>query len=299
MSIDQARTLLEEMKKQAQEGSMIPFRVPGQIDEIIGLLDSAGEGSAPADTAPADAAPAAAGSPEEVREQVLEEMSQFISIAVHEMRIPLTSIRGYSDMLSKKILGDLNDQQGQFMETIRSNVLRMDRLIADVNDIAKIRAGRLHLDTKMDMPKNLLMGAEKENKAKAEAHHITLLFEVPDGLPLLNVDSARVTQALNYLIENAIFYSPEGSTVTVTASNDNGRFRVDVKDEGVGMTAEELPHLGEPFWRSETEVVRSVKGHGLGYAVAKGVIEAQDGEMFVQTEPEKGSTFGFVLPAMS
>ncbi len=292
-SLQQARALLDEMKEQARNGTMIPFRVPGQIDAIIALLESA---AAPEAAPPA--APASDVDPATLIQKSQEELSQFISVAVHEMRIPLTSIRGYSDMLAKGVLGELNPQQMQFMDTVRSNVLRMDRLIADFNDIAKIRAGRLHLEPKMDMPKNILLGAEKATRPLAEEKQIALTFVVPDGLPLLNVDSGRVTQALRNLIENAIAYSPEGSAVTVTASDDGGRFRVAVEDHGVGMTAEDQAHLGEPFWRSEHEVVRSVKGHGLGYAVAKGLIEAQGGGMFYQTVFEQGSTFGFWLPGL-
>lgn len=299
--LQEARSLLIDMKDQAEQGTMIPFRIPGQIDDIIDLLDQADDDTLPvrpdALTESATAATVldvAAGMQEQ-----LEETSQFISIAVHEMRIPLTSIRGYSDMLAKQILGELNDQQMQFMDTIRTNVMRMDRLIADVNDVAKIRAKRLHMDIKMDMPKNILMGVEKDTADLAQEKEITLVFEVPDGLPLLNVDSGRVTQALRYMVENALHYSPNGSTVTVTASNDEGRFRVAVMDEGIGMTEEEQEHLGEPFWRSDHEVIRSVKGHGLGYAVAKGVIELHEGAMFYETVFEKGSTFGFTLPTLS
>jgi signal transduction histidine kinase len=298
--IQQAHDLLSEMKQQAEAGTMIPFRVPGQIDAIASLLEQASaDGPDPAAAASESAGAGEASDPAAQAEQHQKETSEFISIAVHEMRIPLTSIRGYSDMLAKQILGELNDQQMQFMGTIQANVLRMDRLIADVNDVAKIRAGRLHLDAKMDMAKNVIMMAEKDTAKLAEEKQITLVFEVPDGLPLLNVDGARIGQALRNLIENAVNYSPEGSTVTVTASSVDGKLRVAVVDHGIGMSEEDQAHLGEPFWRSDEEVVRTVKGHGLGYAVAKGIIELQGGEMFYTTEYEKGSTFGFILPGMS
>ncbi len=301
-ALQKARDLLDEMKRQAQDGTMIPFRVPGQIDAILTLLDQAGDAgaaAAPVEAVQPEGGEPAADDPVALAEKMLTESSEFVSIAVHEMRIPLTSIRGYSDMIAKQILGELNEQQMQFMETIRSNVMRMDRLIADVNDVAKLRAQRLHLDVKMDMAKNVLLMAEKETKELAAARNITLTFEVPEGLPLLNVDGARVGQAIRNLVENAVNYSPEGSTVAVVASNDGGRLRISVTDQGIGMTEEDQAHLGEPFWRSDHEVIRSVKGHGLGYAVAKGLIELMGGEMFVETVFEQGSTFGFTLPGLS
>jgi signal transduction histidine kinase len=168
-----------------------------------------------------------------------------------------------------------------------------------VNDISKIRAGRLHLDVKMDMAKNILMMAEKETKELAASRNITLTFEVPDGLPILNVDGPRVAQAIRNLVENAVNYSPEGSAVTVTASGESSTLRIAVTDHGIGMTEEEQTHLGEPFWRSDHEIIRSVKGHGLGYSVAKGVIEAMGGAMFHTSVFEQGSAFGFTLPGMS
>ncbi len=225
--------------------------------------------------------------------------SEFLSIAVHEMRIPLTSIRGYSDMLGQGMLGPLNEQQSQFVAVIRSNTLRLERLIADVNDYGKLQGGRLHLDRKMDTAGNLLLAAEKRVKAQAAERGSAVTFTAGQGLPLLNVDGARIAQALGTLIENAVHYSPEGSRVTVTASAEDGALRVEVTDHGVGMSAEEVAHLGEPFWRSEAEAIRAVKGHGLGYAVAKGIIEAHGGQMIVRSAPGEGSTFGFTLPGMS
>lgn len=300
-----ARALLEAMKAQAESGAMIPIRVPGEIDAILALLEQA------ADTAPPPAEPTPTQDPDATqpnaptlsRDVLLAEersaTSEFISIGVHEMRIPLTSIRGYADMLGKGILGPLNDQQTQFVETIRSNTSRLDRLIADFNDYGKVKGNRLHLDIKMDTAKNVLMAAEKRVKDIAEQRSSPLTFDVPDGLPILNVDGGRVAQALGYLIENALVYSPEGSPVTVTARNEDNTLRVTVTDQGIGISEEDLPHLGEPFWRSEHEVIRSVKGHGLGYAVAKGIIENHGGSMIVDTVFEQGSTFGFTLPGLS
>ncbi len=272
-----ARARLEALKAAAEAGDLPAAQLPAEIDAILALL----EPSADALAAERQAA------------------SEFISIGVHEMRIPLTSIRGYGDMLGKGILGPLNEQQAQFLETIRANTARLDRLIADFNDVAKIHAGRLHLDRRMDTAKNVLLDARKRVQALAEERGSPLAFDVPDGLPILNADGPRVAQALAYLVENALLYSPAGSPVSVTASDEGGTLRVSVTDHGLGMTADDLAHLGEPFWRAEHEAIRAEKGHGLGYAVARGIIEAHGGQMHVESAFEGGSTFGFTLPGLS
>ena len=300
-SLQQALALLDEFKKQASDGSLIPVRIPGQIDAIRDLLAQvdAAATAAQASPAPATDAPAANSGDEDPLAALRREQSEFLSTAVHEFRIPLTSIRGYSDMLAKNILGELNEQQAQFMDIIRTNVLRLDHLISDVSDVGKLNSGRLHVEPRMDLAKNILMMSQKELEPLAAECQITLVFAVPDGLPLLNVDGKRVAQALSNLVRNAVQYSPAESTVTVTASAEAGGLRVRVADSGVGMTPEEMTHLGEPFWRSDHEVVRSVKGHGLGYAVASGIVALMGGTMHAESAFGQGSTFGFTLPGMS
>ncbi|MBN2471771.1 MAG: HAMP domain-containing histidine kinase [Anaerolineae bacterium] len=285
-----ARTLLDDLK--ARAGTLAPAQIGSQIDDVLALLDrleSAPATTPPLDATQADAAPDA--------EHPIN--SKFISIGVHEMRIPLTSIRGYADMLGKGILGPLNEQQTQFLEIIRTNTARLDRLIADFNDYAKIQDGNLHLDRKMDTAKNILLAAQKRVGDLAEERGTPLTFDVPDGLPILNADGPRVAQALAYLIENALLYSPAGSPVSVTARGEGNTLRVSVTDQGLGMTPDDLAHLGEAFWRAEHEAIRSEKGHGLGYAVARGIIAAHGGQMHVESTFEGGSTFEFTLPGMS
>ena len=290
-SLQQALALLDEFKKQASDGSLIPVRIPGQIDAIRDLLAQveAAPSAAQASPAPAtDASAEAAASDEDPLAALRREQSEFLSTAVHEFRIPLTSIRGYSDMLAKNILGELNEQQAQFMDIIRTNVLRLDHLISDVSDVGKLNSGRLHVEPRMDLAKNILLMSQKELEPLAAEGEIALVFDVPDGLPLLNVDGKRVAQALSNLVRNAVQYSEAGSTVTVTASAEAGGLRVLVVDTGVGMTPEEMTHLGEPFWRSDHEVVRSVKGHGLGYAVASGIVALMGGTMHVEFDLRPG-----------
>jgi signal transduction histidine kinase len=228
--------------------------------------------------------------------------AQFVSVMVHEIRIPMTSIKGYSDMLAKSLSDELpldDATKAQFVETIRSNVTRMEHLVTDISDISKLRAGRMRLDNKMDTHKNIAMRVEKDMASLADAQEHTLSFDTPDGLPLLNLDSARLIQVIEKLLANAIQYTPKGGEIVVRAENVNGNLRVSVIDNGIGMTAEEQSHIGELFWRADHELVRSFKGHGLGLSIAIGFIQQLGGQFFFESEPDKGSVFGFIVPGMS
>ena len=225
--------------------------------------------------------------------------AKFISVMVHEIRVPMTSIKGYSDMLGKNVVGPLNDQQQQFVETIRSNVTRMEHLVTDISDISKIQSGRIRLEPQMEMYKNIAMKIEKNLADLAAEHGHRLTFDTPSGLPLLNTDSARLTQVLEKLAINALRYTPEGGEVAIRAENADGRLKVSVIDTGIGMTEEEQTHIGELFWRAEDEHVRSFKGHGLGLPIAIGLIKLMGGEFFYESRRGQGSVFGFVVPGMS
>jgi signal transduction histidine kinase len=257
-----------------------------RLDQLLAAAERRGEGE----------------NAETLRER-MEELTimnaQFVSVMVHEIRVPMTSIRGYSDMLGKKIVGELNDTQTQFVETIRSNVIRMEHLVSDISDISKLRSGRIRLESKADIYQNVAQQVEADTANLAAEHQHTLTFDTPSGLPPLTLDGNRLAQVMTKLVVNALQYTPDGGQITVKAEGVDGRLKVSVIDNGVGMTEEEQSHVGELFWRADNEHVRSFKGHGLGLPVAIGFVKLMGGEFFFESAPGKGSTFGFVVPATS
>lgn len=280
--LEQAQQLVTSLQQQADGAQK------AQLDELQRLLGEAsrrGEGE----------------NAEALRQRVdelIQTNASFVSVMVHEIRVPMTSIKGYSDMLAKNVVGELNEMQTQFVETIRSNVERMEHLVSDISDISKIRSGRLRLETKMDTYKNIAMQVEKDTADLAAEHNHTLTFDTPQGLPVLNLDGARLAQVITKLVQNALRYTPPGGTITVRAEDVDGNLKVSVIDTGVGMTEDEQAHVGELFWRADNEHVRSFKGHGLGLPIAIGLIELLGGEFFFESEADKGSTFGFIVPGM-
>jgi len=291
-SLEQAHTLLNTLMEQARIGAIVPVRLPAQLEEIALLL---AEAKKQADI-PIPPPPAADLVD---REAVLKEQAGFFGHAVHELRTPMTSIRGYSDMMVNPAMGTLSDMQKQFAEVIRANAKRMETLLQDVSDINKLRAGTLRVTIKIDMFKNIAMMIEKNTRTLAEQLNRTLTFDIPSGLPILNTDGELIAKAFTKLVENALRYTKEGGTVTVRASAKDNTLIVAVEDNGIGMTPEEKAQLGTVYFRSEDEYVRSYKGSGLGVPVAYGIIRLLGGTIEAASEHGKGTTFTITLTGMS
>ena len=280
--------LLEELLAAARSGALVPIRLPGQIEAIQAALQQAKDETAK--QAPAEAFD---------KEAWFKDQAYFIGHAVHELRTPMTSIRGYADMMNS--MGSLNDMQKQFLDIIRTNSRRMETLMQDVADMNKLRHGTLKTAFKMDMFKNIAMMTEKAMGPLAGQMERTLKFDIPQGLPILNTDGEMIAKALNKLVENGLRYQAQetGGEVSVAARSEGDKLVVTVTDTGIGMTPEELAQLGTIYFRSENEIVRNFKGSGLGIPVAYGIIKLMGGEVKAESEPGKGSQFFVTLPGMS
>jgi cell cycle sensor histidine kinase DivJ len=282
----QARALVEDLLEAAKTGAIIPVRLPGQIEAIRDALSDSGEdeGAAPA----ADSADL---------EAYRRAQAEFMSIAVHELRVPMTSIRGYADMLGT--MGELDDMQKQFLATIRSNAKRMEGLLKDVSDVSKLRGGTLHVSPKMDMFKNIAMRVEKDMLPVAEEMGRRLEFDIPQGLPILNTDGELIAKALGKLVENALRYTKEDGVVTVRAEAEGAQLKITIADNGIGMSAEDQAQLGTLYFRSDDDYVREYKGSGLGIPIAYGIIDLLGGTVRVESELDQGTTFTVTFEGMS
>ncbi|HLU11716.1 MAG TPA: HAMP domain-containing sensor histidine kinase [Oceanobacillus sp.] len=288
-AMEQAQALLDELLQAARNGTIIPVRLPGQLEAIQEQLAKAKEERKAEESKP----------PVDT-ETFLKEQAYFIGHAIHELRTPMTSIRGYADMLSNAAMGPLNDMQKQFVDTVRTNSKRMEGLLSDVSDMNKLRAGTLRANEKMDMFKNIAMMVEKQTQPLAEQLNRKLVFDIPQGLPILNTDGELLAKAITKLVENALRYQQqENGEVTVRASSEGNQLIIKVEDNGIGMTPEEVAQLGTIYFRSDDELVRSYKGSGLGIPVAYGIIRLLNGTINVQSEKGKGTTFTITLAGMT
>jgi signal transduction histidine kinase len=205
-------------------------------------------------------------------DDLMKAQDSFTSTMVHEIRKPMTTIKGYSDMLAKPgLIGQLNDQQQMFIDTIRNNVLRMEWLVADISDINRLNSGRLKLEAKMTTVGQVIMEVQKQAEPFVAQYEHKATWEAPQGLPILTADGKQLAKVLFKLVHNAIQYTPKGGQIAVRAARVEGNsVQFSVSDTGIGMKDEEISRLGEPFFRADHELVTSQKGYGLGIPVAMG-----------------------------
>ncbi len=234
-----------------------------------------------------------------------EAKSEFVGLVSHELKTPMTSISGYTDLLIKGAVGPVNDMQRQFLETIRTNVERMKTLVSDLADVTRIETGRLRLEKSPISVRSALEESLRSVQAQIEAKGQTLIVEVPDDLPLVMADQTRLIQIFTNLLSNAYKYTPEGGTITVSAESVDNQWDDDgpdkvvhcwVSDTGIGMSEEDLQNLFQKFFRSENPLVRQAPGTGLGLNITKNLVELHGGRIWVESELGKGSTFHFTMP---
>jgi signal transduction histidine kinase len=231
--------------------------------------------------------------------------SEFVSFVAHELKNPMTSIKGYTELLAAGSVGPINEMQANFLGTIRSNVERMSTLVSDLNDNAKIEAGRLRLDYRPVEVKEVVEEVIRSTRRQVEDKRQKVEIQLSDELPSVWADRTRVAQVLVNLISNANKYTPEGGVIFIGAeASDNqwdpeGAKRVAhlwVQDNGIGISFEDQARIFQRFFRSEDSKAREAPGTGLGLNITKSLVEMQGGRIWFNSEFRKGTAFHFTIP---
>ncbi len=222
--------------------------------------------------------------------------AEFASMIAHDLRLPTTNVRGYSDLLLKEMVGPLSDQQKAFLSIIHANTYYMETLTYNLSDIAKIDHRRMPLKPIQVSLEASVNEVLDKLRSKIEEKAQTLELDLP-ALPDVFADKARLEQVLRVLLENAHLYTPSEGKITVAAEQQGASLRLTVADTGIGVSPEDRQdHLFTKFFRADHPVVQEHKGGGNNLYIAKCLAELMGGEMGAESEPDKGSTFWFTLP---
>ncbi len=227
--------------------------------------------------------------------------SNFLGIATHELKTPLSVVEGYLDSLKDGFAGDLNDAQKKVIDETLHSCRRMTALISDMLDLTKIEAGKMPIEIE-DLPLiSVVQRVAGQMVPLLQKKRLTLDIR-EDGMEAMAVfDEDRITQVLVNLVSNAIKFTPEGGTISIEAELDQNTVppvvAVTVTDTGIGIGSEDLSHVFEEF--AQVGPPGKEEGTGLGLAICKRIVEAHGGEIRVRSEPGQGSSFTFTIPLVS
>jgi signal transduction histidine kinase len=227
--------------------------------------------------------------------------SDFLSIASHQLRTPLTSIRGNSSMLLDGDFGNMSKEQEHALTEIANSSDRMVYLIEDLLNVSRLQSGKFAINrTAVDLGE--LVRAEIEQVSSiADSHNVKIIYDDKkwNGMELVNLDKGKIGEVVSNMIDNAIFYSPADSTVKVSLTQAEGFVELRIKDQGIGVPESERDDLFTKFYRASNARTKRPDGTGIGLFLAKKIIHGHGGNIIFESKEGVGSTFGFRLPMMS
>ena len=225
--------------------------------------------------------------------------SLFLSMAAHDLRTPLSAIKGYSEMLLLNVAQPGSDKSYEYLDIINHQSGRLNQLIDDIVDLDIIEQGKLKLDLTACDLNDLLQEAITALKFNLERRNISLIYNPPPEPLILWVDSEKILRVLYNLIGNAIKYIYSKGAITIHAARQDNTIFIEIKDNGPGMTATQLDKLFTLYYRTEDAESSSVQGTGLGLFIVKTLVEAHDGTISVTSQPNLGTKFTIELPSYS
>ena len=220
--------------------------------------------------------------------------TNLLSTVSHELRTPLSIIKGYATLLLDYDERLVNEEKREYLESIDRATNRLTELVDHILDMSRLESGLLQLERAPTSIAKLAREAVAEARVRAPDHKIRL--NMANRLPKADVDAKRIRQVLDNIIDNAVKYSPEKTTITVSAERKDDELVVSISDQGVGIPAKDLDRIFDRMFRVEQGLTPTVDGVGLGLAICKGLIEQHGGRIWMESEEGKGSTCRFALP---
>lgn len=221
---------------------------------------------------------------------------EFVSMASHQLRTPLTSVKGYLSMVLEGDAGKLNPAQEKLLKEAFTSSERMVRLIGDFLNVSRLRTGKFVIEKHEVNMADLVEAEVAQLASTAKTRELTLVYEKPADFPIIKIDKGKVQQVIMNLIDNAIFYSKPKGKITIELLKKQNEITLRVKDNGIGVPAQEKKRLFTKFYRASNARKQRPDGTGIGLFMAQKVVIAHGGSMIFESTEGKGSTFGFHLP---
>jgi signal transduction histidine kinase len=221
---------------------------------------------------------------------------EFLALTTHDLRSPLTVISGVINFFTSGRLGEMTPEQKNMVAMMERNTQNLIELVNDLLDASKLESGTMRLDPTTIELRGLVGELKEQMQPLAREKEIALEEEVPDDLPELLADRAKLRRVLVNLVSNALKFTPKGGRVRLGASREGRFVRVSVTDTGVGIPREDLHDIFDKYAQARSRATRSEKGTGLGLYITRQLVELHGGKIGVQSEVGRGSTFSFTIP---
>ncbi len=222
--------------------------------------------------------------------------SELLSNVSHELRTPLTSIKGYSDLLMEGTLGEMNYQQLKAVNTVIRNTERLRRLVDSLLYVSMAEVENIKYDfSKIDVLE-VIDNAVTDMTIPVTEKKINVLLHVQEDVPQIEADAKKIADMLTNVLDNAVKFTPSMGKISISARKEGEMVHISVKDTGIGIPAELVPHLFQKFYQIDPSIRRKYGGTGLGLFISRNIVEAHKGKIWIESEDSQGTTVHILLP---
>jgi PAS domain S-box-containing protein len=222
--------------------------------------------------------------------------SNFLNITSHELRTSMATIKGYVEVLLMKSFGPINEEQKKGLDVILTNTNHLDHLIQEILDVSRLESGTMKFIPERTSVEKIIHDATETMQSSADNKQIKITNEVEQGIPELMVDKERIKQVLLNLLNNAIFFSPESSTISIRANKEPDEVLFEIQDFGHGIPKNKQKRMFDIFYQLDSGMDHHFGDIGLGLTISRGIVLSHGGKIWIESETGKGNIFRFTLP---
>jgi signal transduction histidine kinase len=222
--------------------------------------------------------------------------SNFLNITSHELRTSMSTIKGYVEVLLMKSFGPITEEQKKGLEVILTNTNHLDHLIQEIVDVSRLESGTMKFVTEQTSVEKMIQDATETMRSTADNKQITITKEIQEGLPELMIDKERVKQVLLNLLNNAIVFSPESSTINIRVNKEPDEVLFEVQDFGRAIPKNKQNKIFDIFYQLDSGMNHNFGDIGLGLTISRGIVLSHGGKIWIESENDKGNVFRFTLP---